>query len=330
MVAGAWGPSRPAVIPAEYGEDFSWLDPATEDAHPWNTHYAGVNHIVDAALEQGCGHVIVVSDNLCGLDPMHPAAVSNNLRFSMGLKWRSEGEVALRNAAAEGLVYTLIRVPQLTDERNAPEGLALGIASDGECAPGSTLGRHDLAMICTSALYDPLSHNTTVSCAWGQVVQGAEEFSVLALISFTCIREGMHGTFVSQLSGYVHGCCGVGDDDDNVRVFVQVSVPEGGCSVLPEDEQEVSFFSGPDTYQNRRRAHSHTAAAVVFGSLFLSMYALVHAGIATMTTAEDLSLKLPFLVVPMWIWSRLRERRYYPGQIIPTVSFRTPDDKGPN
>lgn len=39
---GAWGPSKPDPFPVEWGGDFSWLDPAVDPAHPWNTAYYGV------------------------------------------------------------------------------------------------------------------------------------------------------------------------------------------------------------------------------------------------------------------------------------------------
>ena len=39
---GAWGPSKPDPFPKEWGGDFSWLDPAVDPAHPWNTAYYGV------------------------------------------------------------------------------------------------------------------------------------------------------------------------------------------------------------------------------------------------------------------------------------------------
>lgn len=75
IVSGAWGPSRPEVVPADWGEDYSWLDPGTEDNHPWNTYYLSACNMVDAAEEAGCGHVVVVSDAECAYDPTDPRAI---------------------------------------------------------------------------------------------------------------------------------------------------------------------------------------------------------------------------------------------------------------
>ncbi len=41
---GAWGPSKPDPFPIEWGGDFSWLDPAADPAHPWNTAFYGVRN----------------------------------------------------------------------------------------------------------------------------------------------------------------------------------------------------------------------------------------------------------------------------------------------
>ena len=41
---GAWGPSKPDPFPIEWGGDFSWLDPAADPAHPWNTAFYGVRY----------------------------------------------------------------------------------------------------------------------------------------------------------------------------------------------------------------------------------------------------------------------------------------------
>lgn len=78
MLPGAWGPSRPEVVPADWGEDFSWLDPGTEPNHPWNPHYMGVCNIVDAAEMTSCRHVIMMSDAKCALPPINPDALARS------------------------------------------------------------------------------------------------------------------------------------------------------------------------------------------------------------------------------------------------------------
>lgn len=125
------------MIPASWGEDFSWLDPGTEENHPWNTFYLGACNVVDAARLTGCGHIVAISDSQCALDPWDSRAISANLQMSMGLKWRHEGERVYRNATREGIAYTLIRVPRLTDEEEGGE--------DGSLKGGRRIGKKTFA-----------------------------------------------------------------------------------------------------------------------------------------------------------------------------------------
>lgn len=130
-------------------------------------------------------------------------------------------------------------------------------AHNGKTAQGSRLSRQAVASLCIEALSNPLSHNATVSCAWG-------------------VSSRAYGEEGGQ--------------------------PEGGADNLS------SVFVGADTYENTRRAHSHTVGAVVWGSLGSVVLSLVLAGVITMERIDKAVKFGPWIAVPSFIYARKRDR----------------------
>jgi len=230
---GAWGPSRPDVVPAEWGEDFSWLDPGTEESHPVNSHYFGACNIVDAAESSGsCSHVVFLSDAACALHPMDPRAISANLAGSMGIKWRSEAEVVVRNATELG--YTIVRVPHLTDRSTPPEGLELAVTGNGGAAHGEEVGRAQVASVVGDALSDPRAMNTTVAVSWAAGGSEGEVFAGVGPDEFENRRRAYSHAAGGLVMGTITGSIVAGILAGVITERVgQVFVEAGVCTVVP-------------------------------------------------------------------------------------------------
>jgi nucleoside-diphosphate-sugar epimerase len=147
---GAWGPSKPDPVPAHWGADFSWLDPAADPAHPWNTNYLGMLHLAEAAAAAGTVRRFVrVTGLSVSLGALHPVSLSLNLALSMAAKWHEEGERLLRLAARQGrFEYVIVRPGGLVDDCGPPVGSHLALAAEGRPVAVERVGRPDVARLC--------------------------------------------------------------------------------------------------------------------------------------------------------------------------------------
>ena len=116
--------------------------------------YGGVTNLVDAAVEHGAAHFVLLTA-IGTTDPAHPFN-----RISGGaLEWRFKGEQHLRES---GLNYTIVRPGGLTDAPGAEEGLRLDQGDNWREYLGSTLSRDDLAAVLVESLAHTRARNVTV------------------------------------------------------------------------------------------------------------------------------------------------------------------------
>lgn len=112
--------------------------------------YGGVKNLVDAAVEHGIDHFVLVS-SMGVTNENHPlnAAVGNVMT------WKLRGEDHLR---ASGVDYTVVRPGGLRDE----PGGKLALTFDQGDRPGRAfISREDVAAVCVASLQDKAARNRT-------------------------------------------------------------------------------------------------------------------------------------------------------------------------
>ena len=134
--------------------------------------YGGVRNLVDAAVDAGTTHFVLVSSR--GVTQInHPL----NKMFGNILIWKYLGEEAVRNS---GIAYTVVRPGGLTDEpggENAFEFL------QGDAAAESRIPRADVARAVVAALSVPEARNKTFEVVSGEGEAPAslrDQFAALA------------------------------------------------------------------------------------------------------------------------------------------------------
>ena len=108
-----------------------------------------MKNLATAAATGGLRQVVLVSS--AGVtQPDHPL----NKMFDNVLRWKAEGEAALR---AAGVAYTIVRPGGLTDADTGPGAVRL---EQGDRGTGF-IPRADVARICVAALREPAARNRT-------------------------------------------------------------------------------------------------------------------------------------------------------------------------
>jgi uncharacterized protein YbjT (DUF2867 family) len=115
---------------------------------PKRVDYAGVAHLVDAALAADIKRFILIS-SIAVTQPDHPMN-----RFGKVLHWKREGE---RHLETSGLAYTILRPGGLTQVPGDQRQL---IFEQGDQISG-TISRADVAEACLQALTRPASAGLT-------------------------------------------------------------------------------------------------------------------------------------------------------------------------
>ena len=145
---------RPSVFAAVEGADsvvsaLGSLSPSGPNS-PEFVDYGGVKNLVDAAVEHGIGHFVLVS-SMGVTNENHPlnAAVGNVMI------WKLRGEDHLR---ASGVDYTVVRPGGLRDD----PGGRLSITFDqGDKPARAFISREDVAAVCVASLQDKAARNRT-------------------------------------------------------------------------------------------------------------------------------------------------------------------------
>ena len=125
---------------------------ATGPDRPEKVDFEGVRNLVDAAVDAGVDHFVLVS-SMGVTHEDHPL----NKMFGDVLIWKSRGEQALRDS---GVAYTIVRPGGLLNE---PGGRGEIVAVQGDPRIGQVaLARADVATVLVEAVKTPGSRNKTV------------------------------------------------------------------------------------------------------------------------------------------------------------------------
>ncbi|MDJ0927537.1 MAG: SDR family oxidoreductase [Gammaproteobacteria bacterium] len=125
---------------------------ATGPDRPEKVDFEGVRNLVDAAVDAGVGHFLLVSSMGVTRED-HPL----NKMFGDVLIWKSRGEQALRDS---GMPYTIVRPGGLLNE---PGGQGEIVAVQGDPRLGQVaVPRADVATVLVEAVKTPASRNKTV------------------------------------------------------------------------------------------------------------------------------------------------------------------------
>lgn len=119
--------------------------------------YGGVVNLVDAALDEGVRHFVLLTA-IGVTDPEHPF----NKATKGALEWRYKGEEHLR---ASGLDYTIVRPAGLQDRPAGEQGLRIEQGDNWKPLLRSTLSRDDLALVLIESLANPGTRNATFEIA---------------------------------------------------------------------------------------------------------------------------------------------------------------------
>jgi len=172
---GAWGPSKPKVIPEDWPtERMSILDPATDPAHPWNDGFYTSCNMRDVALKCGCRHIVRLSDINIANGAFNVRNTVRNILNSMEVKWRDIGEKTLRFYESEDLKYTIIRIPtNLVQDSNKLSDKVILTTQDQGRLSHREIDVGTVASICAACASESLAENVTFSCATAE--EGEED-----------------------------------------------------------------------------------------------------------------------------------------------------------
>lgn len=123
--------------------------PSLNPLGPYQVDYVGNKHLVDAAIQAGIQHMVLVS-SLCTSKLFHPL----NL-FWLILVWKRQAEQYLQNS---GLTYTIVRPGGL---KNTEDQFPIEMAKADTLFEGS-ITRTQVAQVCVEALFDPNARNATI------------------------------------------------------------------------------------------------------------------------------------------------------------------------
>jgi uncharacterized protein YbjT (DUF2867 family) len=115
--------------------------------------YGGVRNLVDAAVEEGVEHFVLMT-SMGVTDRRHPL----NKRLGDVMKWRYKGEKHLRKS---GLNYTIMRPVNLVDGHANQLGLQFYQGDDWEEHIRGTVSRDDLSFVMIEALRNPDAREKT-------------------------------------------------------------------------------------------------------------------------------------------------------------------------
>ena len=139
--------------------------PASWRNVPERIDSAGVSDLCSAAVENGVPRIVAVT-TASTATPWSLAAVFLNLACVGSVKWKFEGEQAIRRS---GLEFAIIRPFGLTDEEG-PAHAAYETGKGIEWSQGRTEGtrkripREDVAQLCHEALLRPRGERATFEC----------------------------------------------------------------------------------------------------------------------------------------------------------------------
>ena len=139
--------------------------PASWRNAPERIDCAGVSALCSAAVEHGVPRIVAVT-TASTATPWSLAAVFLNLACVGSVKWKFEGEQAIRRS---GLEFAIIRPFGLTDEEGAADA-AYETGKGIEWSQGRTQGtrkripREDVAQLCHEALSRPRGERATFEC----------------------------------------------------------------------------------------------------------------------------------------------------------------------
>jgi uncharacterized protein YbjT (DUF2867 family) len=120
------------------------------DNNPEKVDFEGVRNLIDAAKAAGVAHFVLESS--CNVTiPDH----TFNKIFNGLLLWKMKAEDHLR---ASGLMFTIVRPPQLLDEPGGTKGIRI---QQGDVGGPGQIARADVAAVMVAALAETAMHNTT-------------------------------------------------------------------------------------------------------------------------------------------------------------------------
>lgn len=119
------------------------------DNSPRFVDYGGVRNLVDAALEAGVRHFVLVSSAAAGPHRDH----RDNPRLGYVLFWKTKGEAHLR---ASGLDYTIIGPGGLVNGEGGRSGIRVSTREDYRRA---LIARADVARLAIASLTEPAARN---------------------------------------------------------------------------------------------------------------------------------------------------------------------------
>ncbi|CAM9881459.1 unnamed protein product [Laminaria digitata] len=163
-----------------------WTHPKKDKqrTHPYYINYIGTKNIIEAAQKAGVRRMVRITGLSVGLSAFNPFTYLLNLLVSMAVKWQYEGEKAMREAAENGLAYTVVRPGSLTDKPR-PKDTSLLLESDGK--PTSllksqamyTISRKDVADLLVASMLSKNAAGATLTCSWGKSKSGPTNWKTL-------------------------------------------------------------------------------------------------------------------------------------------------------
>lgn len=100
--------------------------PRHDPRHPYNVYFTATKRILAAMELQGVPRLVRLGGSLVQRSAFHPIVVLFNLMLSGAVKWHERSEQAVRRS---GVRYSLIRAPEIIDQRPVPNASYVQLTS---------------------------------------------------------------------------------------------------------------------------------------------------------------------------------------------------------